>query len=169
MPDLELINKKESELRKILDNLKASMSSKEKLDLVNESKILADRQNAKPNKDVLPKLELSDVPKNLNYPKSKKLVTFGYSPTFYEQPTNGLTYQSITRDVNIEGLDQVGDLMILSSLLGRIDTQNKDYLKLQEAISKVSGGINASSHYYLDKNDEIKGKLSLSSKSLPKN
>ena len=169
VPDLELINKKESELRKILDNLKASMSSKEKLDLVNESKILADRQNAKPNKDVLPKLELSDVPKNLTYPKSKKLVTFGYSPTFYEQPTNGLTYQSITRDMNIEGLDQVGDLMILSSLLGRIDTKNKDYLKLQEAISKISGGINASSHFYLDKNEEIKGKLSLSSKSLPEN
>ena len=53
VPDLELINKKESELRKILDNLKASMSSKEKLNLVNESKILADRQNAKPNKDCL--------------------------------------------------------------------------------------------------------------------
>jgi Zn-dependent M16 (insulinase) family peptidase len=59
--------------------------------------------------------------------------------------------------------------MILSSLLGRIDTKNKDYLKLQEEISKISGGINASSHFYLDKNDEINGKLSLSSKSLPEN
>ncbi|GIS46949.1 MAG: hypothetical protein Ct9H90mP19_1860 [Gammaproteobacteria bacterium] len=58
VPDLELINKKEAELKKILDSMKSSMSSKEKLDLVNDSKILAERQNAIPNKDVLPKLEL---------------------------------------------------------------------------------------------------------------
>ena len=99
VPDLELINKKEAELKKILDSMKSSMSSKEKLDLVNDSKILAERQNAIPNKDVLPKLELSDVPKSANYPKTKKLKTFGYSPTFYEQHTNGLTYNAVTKDL----------------------------------------------------------------------
>ena len=45
-PDSDLINKKEGELKKILENIKSSMSSKEKLDLVNQSKNLADRQNA---------------------------------------------------------------------------------------------------------------------------
>ena len=38
-PDSDLINKKEGELKKILENIKSSMSSKEKLDLVNQSKI----------------------------------------------------------------------------------------------------------------------------------
>ena len=78
VPDLELINKKEAELKKILDSMKSSMSSKEKLDLINDSKKLADRQNAIPDKNVLPKLELSDVPKSTSYPKTKKLKTFGY-------------------------------------------------------------------------------------------
>ena len=96
VPDLDLINKKEAKLKKMLDSIKSSMSSKEKLDLVNNSKILADRQNSITNKDVLPKLELSDVPKTTSYPKNKKLRTFGYSPTFYEEHTNGLTYNSVT-------------------------------------------------------------------------
>ncbi len=83
VPDLELINKKEDELRKILDGIKSSMSSKEKLDLVNDAKKLADRQNAEPDKEVLPKLELNDVPKTIPFPKTKQLATFGYSPTFF--------------------------------------------------------------------------------------
>ena len=49
------------------------MSSKEKLDLVNDAKKLADRQNAEPDKEVLPKLELNDVPKSISFPKTKNL------------------------------------------------------------------------------------------------
>ena len=169
VPDLNLINKKEEELKKILDNIKSSMSSKEKLDLVNDSKLLADRQNAIPNKDLLPKLELSDVPKTTNYPKTKKLKTFGYSPTFYEQHTNGLTYNAVTKDLNISSSEELGHLMALTALFGKVGVEDKDYFKLQEEISRITGGINTSNHFYYDKNEEIKGKISLSSKFLPNN
>ena len=169
VPDLNLINKKEEELKKILDNIKSSMSSKEKLDLVNDSKLLADRQNAIPNKDLLPKLELSDVPKTTSYPKTKKLKTFGYSPTFYEQHTNGLTYNAVTKDLNISSSEELGHLMALTALFGKVGVEDKDYFKLQEEISRITGGINTSNHFYYDKNDEIKGKISLSSKFLPNN
>ena len=169
VPDLNLINKKEGELKKILDNIKSSMSSKEKLDLVNDSKLLADRQNAIPNKDLLPKLELSDVPKTTSYPKTKKLKTFGYSPTFYEQHTNGLTYNAVTKDLNISSSEELGHLMALTALFGKVGVEDKDYFKLQEEISRITGGINTSNHFYYDKNDEIKGKISLSSKFLPNN
>lgn len=169
VPDLDLINKKEAELKKILDSMKSSMSSKEKLDLVNDSKILADRQNAIPNKDVLPKLELSDVPKNANYPKTKKLKTFGYSPTFYEQHTNGLTYNAVTKDLNISSGEELGHLMALTALFGKVGVEKRDYFQLQEEISRITGGINTSNHFYYDKDEEIKGKISLSSKFLPDN
>jgi len=169
VPDLDLINKKEAELKKILDSMKSSMSSKEKLDLVNDSKILADRQNAIPNKDVLPKLELSDVPKNANYPKTKKLKTFGYSPTFYEQHTNGLTYNAVTKDLNISSGEELGHLMALTALFGKVGVEKRDYFQLQEEISRITGGINTSNHFYYDKDEEIKGKISLSSKFLPGN
>jgi len=169
VPDLNLINKKEEELKKILDNIKSSMSSKEKLDLVNDSKLLADRQNAIPNKDLLPKLELSDVPKTTSYPKTKKLKTFGYSPTFYEQHTNGLTYNAVTKDLNISSSEELGHLMALTALFGKVGVEDKDYFKLQEEISRITGGINTSNHFYYDKNEEIKGKISLSSKFLPNN
>ena len=169
VPDLELINKKEDELRKILDGIKSSMSSKEKLDLVNDAKKLADRQNAEPDKEVLPKLELNDVPKSISFPKTKKLATFGYSPTFYEQPTNGLTYNSVSKDLNLSSLEDVNSLMVLSALFGKVGTKDKDYMQLQEDISKISGGINASNHFYVDKSGEVKGRISLSSKFLPDN
>ena len=169
VPDLELINKKEDELRKILDGIKSSMSSKEKLDLVNDAKKLADRQNAEPDKEVLPKLELNDVPKSISFPKTKKLATFVYSPTFYEQPTNGLTYNSVSKDLNLSSLEDVNSLMVLSALFGKVGTKDNDYMKLQEDISKISGGINASNHFYVDKSGEVKGRISLSSKFLPDN
>jgi Zn-dependent M16 (insulinase) family peptidase len=169
VPDAELINKKEGELKKILDNIKSSMSNKEKLDLVNESKELADRQNAIPNKEVLPKLELNDVPKNINFPKTKNLTTFGYSPTFYEQPTNGLTYNSVTKDLTVESQDELNSLMILSALLGKVAAGDKDHLQLQQEISRVSGGISVSNHFFYDKNEELKGKTTLTSKFLPEN
>ena len=169
VPDLELINKKEAELKKILDSMKSSMSSKEKLDLVNDSKILAERQNAIPNKDVLPKLELSDVPKSANYPKTKKLKTFGYSPTFYEQHTNGLTYNAVTKDLNISSNEELNHLMALTALFGKVGVKKRDYFQLQEEISRITGGINTSNHFYYDKDHEIKGKISLSSKFLPNN
>ena len=87
VPDLDLINKKEAELKKILDSIKSSMSSKEKLDLINDSKKLADRQNAIPDKNVLPKLELSDVPQSTSYPKTKKLKVL-YNMIDYWKITN---------------------------------------------------------------------------------
>ena len=169
VPDADLINKKEGELRKILDGLKSAMSNKEKLDIVNQAKNLADRQNAIPDKEVLPKLELNDVPKDVSFPKTKKLTTFGYSPTFYEQPTNGLTYNSVTKNLNIESQEELNSLMVLSALLGKVGTGDKDHMQLQREISKISGGINVSNHFFTDKNNELKGNLTLSSKFLPKN
>ena len=117
------------------------MSSKEKLDLVKQSKSLADRQNAIPDKDVLPKLELNDVPKNVDFPKTKKLTTFGYSPIFYQQPTNGLTYNLVSKELVVESQDELDSLMILSALLGKVAAGNKDHIQLQKEISKISGGI----------------------------
>ena len=169
VPDSELINKKESELKKILDSIKSSMSNKEKLDLVNESKELAERQNAIPNKDVLPKLELNDVPKNISFPKTKKLTTFGYSPTFYEQPTNGLTYNSVSKDLSLDSQEELNSLMILSALLGKVGAGERDHVALQKEISRLSGGISVSNHFFYDSNEELKGKTTLSSKFLPEN
>ena len=103
-----------------LEKIKSSMSSKEKHQLVNDSKALAERQEALPDKNLLPKLELSDVPNDTTYPKTKKLSTFGYSPIFYEQATNGLTYNSISRSLTISSADEVGDLMLLSNLFGKV-------------------------------------------------
>ena len=40
---------------------------------------------------------------------------------------------------------------------------------MQEEISRITGGINTSNHFYYDKDHEIKGKISLSSKFLPSN
>ncbi len=169
VPDMELINNRELNFTKSLEKIKSSMSNREKLELVNSSKALAERQESTPDKNLLPKLELSDVPNEVNYPSVKNLSTFGYSPIFYEQATNGLTYNSISRKVNLDSIDEVGDLMLLTTLMGKVGADTMDHIKLQEAIAKVSGGISASTHFYFDKNMDLKGRVALSSKFLPEN
>ena len=169
VPDMELINSRESNFTKTLEKIKSSMSSREKLELVNSAKALAERQEAAPDKNLLPKLELSDVPSEVVYPATKKLSTFGYSPIFYDQATNGLTYNSISRKVNLSSIDEVGDLMLLTTLMGKVGAGDMDHIKLQESVAKVSGGISASTHFYFDKTMQLKGRVALSSKYLPEN
>ena len=59
--------------------------------------------------------------------------------------------------------------MILSALLGKVAAGDKDHLQLQQEISRVSGGISVSNHFFYDKNEELKGKTTLTSKFLPEN
>ena len=66
--------------------------------------LLSDRSACK---NLLPKLELSDVPNVSNYPKPKKLSTFGYSPVFYEEATNGLTYNNISRSLDLNSTNEI--------------------------------------------------------------
>ena len=73
VPDMELINSRESNFTKTLETIKSSMSSQEKLELVNSAKALAERQEAAPDKNLLPKLELSDVPNEVVYPATKTI------------------------------------------------------------------------------------------------
>ena len=105
----------------------------------------------------------------LDFPKTKKLTTFGYSPIFYQQPTNGLTYNLVSKELVVESQDDLDSLMILSALLGKVAAGDKDHIKLQQEISRISGGISASNHFFYDKNQELKGKMTLSAKFLPEN
>ena len=59
--------------------------------------------------------------------------------------------------------------MALTALFGKVGVKKRDYFQLQEAISRITGGINTSNHFYYDENNQIKGKISLSSKFLPEN
>ena len=53
--------------------------------------------------------------------------------------------------------------------IGKVAAGDKDHIQLQQEISKISGGISASNHFFYDKNEEVKGKMSLSAKFLPEN
>ena len=112
---------------------------------------------------------MNDLPKKNSFPKTTKLTTFGYSPTFYEQPTNGLTYNSVSKDLTLESQEELNSLMILSALLGKVGAGDRDHVQLQKEISRISGGVSVSNHFFYDKNEELKGKTTLSSKFLPEN
>ena len=52
----------------------------------------------------------------------------------------------------VESQEELDGLMILSSLLGKVAAGDKDHIQLQQEISKISGGISASNHFFYDKN-----------------
>ncbi|GIR11367.1 MAG: hypothetical protein CM15mP22_7870 [Gammaproteobacteria bacterium] len=46
----------------------------------------------------------------------QKLSAFGYSPVFYEEATNGLTYSIISKIiVDLNSFNEIGDLILLSN------------------------------------------------------
>ncbi|MFT4863732.1 MAG: Zn-dependent M16 (insulinase) family peptidase [Pseudohongiellaceae bacterium] len=171
-PDTELANKKvEAEIAK-LKAIKQSLSSVEASVIVEKSLALAARQEVVDNPEILPKVDLSDVPKTISEPqRSEALLPNGSKLSSYAQGTNGLSYQQVV--IQLPALEEhlVNTLPLYTTCVTELGVGAKDYSQVQTWAAQVSGGVNCFSSIRgsIDDINKVKGLLTYSSKCLSAN
>jgi len=126
-----------------LATMKAAMSEADKQRIIEQAKQLAQRQQKKDDADLLPKVERSDIPKDLPIPEGTH-TSIGATPaTWFARGTNGLVYQQIVIDLpEIE--DELRDLIpMLGDVLTEVGSGGRSYLDTQLLQSAVTGGLGA--------------------------
>ena len=172
-PDYELSRKKIEAEKTKLQVIKSSLSEEEMEIIVEQSRALTKRQNKEDDPSILPKVSLSDVPEELSEPpySSSKLSPSEITHNYFEQGTNGITYQQI-----IVELPQIEDtllevLPLYTSCLPEFGINEKNYEEVQTWQAQISGGVNcySSIRSQIDDVQTIKSFVTLSSKALTTN
>ena len=142
-PDENLSQRKELAEKDHLSKIKASMSEVEKQQVIQRTEALLERQLQEDNPEILPKVDLDDVPADVKIPEATPLSISGTDSTIYKQGTNGLVYHEIICELPELNEDELTLLPYYSSCLTELGCSDKDYLQVQEWQSSVSGGIHA--------------------------
>ena len=170
-PDAELSRRKEQAEHLRLAKMKAAMTADEKAEVIKRAAKLARRQQESDDPGILPKVGLDDVPSELVIPESRPAKIAGVDAALYAQGTNGLVYHEIVFDLPDVAGEQLDLLPFYSTCLTELGCGDKDYLKMQEWQSSVSGGIHGHSSILAKTNDVqlARGYYLLSGKALERN
>lgn len=153
-----------------LQEYKASLSQGEIEDLVNQTQTLIERQNQPDTPEDLakiPNLVPSDLTTETEVLPLDKHVLFE-GTTFYHasQFTSGIDYLKFFVDLSDIPLAEFAWFKLLSSLLGKVDTQAYTSGQLLTQIDLHTGGIHGSVTTYTSKEEVIRPYFVLSGKAL---
>jgi presequence protease len=155
-----------------LATIKSQLSAADKQRLIEQAAALQQRQDQKPNADLLPKVELSDVPADLPWPSSHRtqlsMAGSAAPVTYYQQGTNGLSYQQVVLSLPALTEQQLELLPFCTSCMSEVGIGERSYLDIQEQQSAISGGLSAytSMRSTLASEQQVQAFLVLSSKAL---
>ena len=171
IPDTHLAKKTRDEERKKLEDIKNKLSDSEKLKLVSQAQALIERQQNVDDMSILPKVDLDDVPAEINWPKAETSSINKIPMAFYPQGTNGLSYQDII--IQLPSLpDELKSLLPLySSCIPELGVGTSSYLDIQALQASISGGVHAhiSMRNQLENDQNIDAYMILSGKALYSN
>ena len=170
-PDENLSQRKELAEKAELAEKLSMMSDADKQHVRQQAKALAERQLQEDNPELLPKVDLTDVPAEIKMPTATNLVIAGVDATVYEQGTNGLVYHEIVCELPELSEQEMAVLPYFSSCLTELGCGENNYLQMQEWQSSVSGGIHASQSIraYTDDEQKIRAYYIFSGKALRRN
>lgn len=143
VPDAELAAKTAATEKAALEKIKASLTTAQQKQIIDQSQALKLRQEQEDDVSLLPKVELSDVPAEINWPVAKRSLINQHPFAFYAQGTNGLSYQDV-----IIRMPQLPDeltalLPYYSACLPELGVGQRSYLEIQSLQAAISGGIHA--------------------------
>ncbi|VAW50975.1 Predicted insulinase-like Zn-dependent peptidase DVU0941 [hydrothermal vent metagenome] len=170
-PDENLSQRKELAEKAHLATIRAAMSDDDKEHIVKQATALAERQLQEDNPEILPKVDLQDVPAEIKIPQATKQKISGTDSTIYKQGTNGIVYHEIVCQLPALTDEELALLPYYSSCLTELGCGDKNYLQMQEWQSSVSGGIHASQSIraYTDNEQKIRAYYVFSGKALSRN
>lgn len=171
LPDAELDQRKAAAEAKRLAKMKASLSEKDAQQIIDLTKALAERQEQVDDAGILPKVGIEDVPLEMRIASGESVRADGMPCHYFVQGTNGLAYQQVVIDLPELRTELLEILPYYTSCLTELGVGERGYLDVQAWQSQVAGSIHASTSVRgkIDDEQQVKGYLTVSAKSLSRN
>lgn len=160
VPDKSLTQKNILAETKKLNSLCKKLSEKDIQEIVDEQKKLKIAQEAPDlpeNLEKIPLLELKDLNSNqgkIEFKESSNIMpqVSDCKELLYDYPSNGITYTRLLFDASCVNAQDVQCLMLLTKLLGKVDTKKYNYKDLSNTLNSSTGGVVFSLHIISVKN-----------------
>jgi Zn-dependent M16 (insulinase) family peptidase len=170
-PDTQLANKKDQTEKDRLSAINASLSDQQKQDIVDSAAALKQRQEMEEDLDILPKVDLADIPEDIKFSLPSQRQSEPLPLTSYAAGTNGLVYQQLIMPVPKLTPDQCDLLPLYSTCATEMGVGNRNYQETQLWHSSVVGSYSAAASIQSHRSDlsKLHGNIILASKGLASN
>jgi len=169
-PDISLKNTQAQEQLQKLEKIKSELTQPHIDKLIRQARTLNAAQEAPENLDLLPTLDLDDIPADEAPVEGALLDVAGIESWQFSQPTNGITYLNLRFDLSALDLELFPYLPVFCTLLPQLGAAGQDYLTISSRIAAVTGGIRATPQVIEQAgNNSFKPSLEVRSKCLYRN
>ena len=170
-PDATLANDKDNAEKDRLASIKSSLNDQQKQAIIDSAAALKDRQEMAEDLDILPKVDLADIPEGINFSKPNQRQTEPLPLTSYATGTNGLVYQQLIMPLPKLSTEHIDLLPLYSTCLTEMGVGNRDYQQTQLWHSSVVGSYSAVASIRTHREDlsKLHGNITLACKGLASN
>lgn len=170
-PDTELSKRVQQAEKEKLTKIKSLLTDQQAEDIITKTKALTARQKKIDDPDILPKVGLDDVPKELIIATGFETSANNIPLHYFNQGTNGLVYQQLIMSIPHLDDELLSYLPLYTQCLTEVGIGDKDFTDVQDWQSEIVGSIHASPSLRGSITDEqqVIGYLVISSKALARN
>jgi len=142
-PDVNITDRRNTAEQARLSMMKASLDNTEAQRIVKLAQQLSERQTQEDDPEILPKVTLADVPKDLPIPEPTQSHSQGAPATLYAQGTNGIVYEQIIVDLPQLDDELQAVLPLYTGFVTELGSGGRDYMQTQNKQASVTGGVGA--------------------------
>jgi len=143
-PDWELENKRETKIKKQLEDIKNSLSEEERTNIIDATKILKNQQEQVEDLSCLPSLKVEDIPKKMKFKDHFKENETPYQVTYYDCVSNGIFYSNLYFKIDHLTDEERIWLPLITYLLPNVGVDDLNYEALSSLVNRYTGGVGAS-------------------------
>ena len=152
-PDAGLTERRDKAEASRLATLKEGLSTSHTAEILDLASRLRERQTQKDDPDVLPRVELSDIPAEISSP-SPEVHQTDSTHYRYTAGTNGLIYQQWVSQLPTMTATELEHLPLATALMAEVGVGDLDYLQTQDRHSATVGALGASVSSRAHRDDE---------------
>jgi len=170
-PDTELSAQQAAAEQERLAAIHAALAEADKVRIIEQARILAERQQRQDDPELLPKVGLEDVPPELKIAEGVTRPLGDVLTTWYAQGTNGMVYLQAFLDLPPLTPEELDLLPLFCACLSEVGSAGRDYRTTQSRQAAVTGGLSARAVVRggVDDVHQIKGVMALAGKALARN
>lgn len=150
---------KDEETKTKLRSIKARLTKEQLQELVKQTRELKEWQNTPDTPEklkMIPMLSLKDIDSKGEVLPQEVREEEGVEVLAHHMFTNDIVYADLIFDTSVVPQELLPYIPLLSTILGRVSTENYSYWDLSKEIDMHTGGIRFSTQVYGEKNDDSK-------------